>query len=65
MRQKLAGRVYYSGRFGALVGRLKKSDRRGGVGTFQHVRKNYKLTNLTVVARRHPVLSPAWCCILF
>ena len=31
--------------------------------TFQYVRGNYKPlkgTNLTVVARRHPFISPAW-----
>ena len=34
----------------------------GGGGAFQYVRGNYKPskgTNLTVIARKHPVISPA------
>ena len=47
---------------------LNKRDRGGrgaGARAFQYVRGNYKPlkeTNLTVAARRHPFISPAWQC---
>ena len=49
----------------------KKKEKKGGGmggGTLQYVRGYYKFskgTNLTVVARRHPFISPAWYCLLF
>ena len=49
---------------GAKTKRVKKGGAGAGAGgTLQYVRGNYKSlkgTNLTVVARIHPFISPAW-----
>ena len=42
---------------------VRTTGRAGGGRAFQYVRGNYKPlkgTNLTVAARRHPFISPAW-----
>ena len=47
-RYQPAGRVYYSGRFRCLAGRLNKRDREGGAGrTLQYVRGNIKSLHIT------------------
>ena len=39
-----------------------------GGGALKYVREKFeslKVTNLTIVARRHPLMSPTWYCLLF
>ena len=62
---QLAGSVCYS-QAGFDSGRAFGQERAGGKGgaggTLEYVRGNYKSlkgTNLTVLARRHPFISPA------